>query len=245
MSTPHLCCLGPGDYAVANKSVDQRQQALKTQIAQIVALSVVALLILPFALYAIDFGQAGLRDDLTEPHYLRSPQMAANLAIFAHMITGAVITVLVPFQLISPLRRRASWLHRFSGRFIAIAAIITALGGLIYIPMRGTVGGWPMDLGFTLYGLLTLIAALQTLRHARARRMTQHQAWALRFFWLAIGSWLYRVHYGLWYLATDGLWSNPDFTGAFDLMQNFAFYLPYLIGVEVYFVRKRYRVAES
>lgn len=96
-----------------------------------------------------------------------------------------------------------------------------------------------MDLGFALYGLLTLGAALQTVRHAKAKRIAQHQAWALRFFWLAIGSWLYRVHYGLWYLATDGLWSNAEFTGAFDLAQNFAFYLPYLIAVELYLRRKR------
>lgn len=211
---------------------------MKHQISQTIALGLVALLILPFAFYAVNFGQAGLRNDLAEPHYLRSTVPAANLAIFAHMITGAVITVLSPLQLIGSLRRRLPRLHRWSGRIIAMAAIITALGGLIYIPLRGTIGGWPMDLGFTLYGLLTLGAALQTLRHARARRMDQHQAWALRLFWLAIGSWLYRVHYGLWYLATDGLWSNPDFTGAFDLVQNFAFYLPYLIGLELYLRRK-------
>lgn len=212
---------------------------MKYQISQTIALSLVALLILPFALYAFDFGQAGLRDDLTAPHYLRSMEPAANVAIFAHMITGAAITILVPFQLVGPLRRRTPRLHRYAGRFITVAGIVTALGGLVYIPLRGTIGGWPMDLGFALYGILTLGAALQTWRNARARRMDQHQAWALRFFWLAIGSWLYRVHYGLWYLATDGLWSQPDFTGAFDLVQNFAFYLPYLIGVELYLRRKR------
>lgn len=212
---------------------------LKSQISQTAALGLLALLLLPFALYSVDFGQAGLRNDLDEPHYLRSTQWAANLAIFTHMVTGAVITLLIPFQLIGPLRRRAPGLHRWSGRLIAIAATITALGGLIYIPLRGTIGGWPMDLGFALYGLLTLGAALQTVRHAKAKRIAQHQAWALRFFWLAIGSWLYRVHYGLWYLATDGLWSNAEFTGAFDLAQNFAFYLPYLIAVELYLRRKR------
>jgi hypothetical protein len=95
-----------------------------------------------------------------------------------------------------------------------------------------------MDIGFALYGLLLLLAALQTIRHARARRFALHQTWALRLFWLALASWLYRVHYGLWYLATDGLWSNPQFTGGFDLVQNFAFYLPYLLGVEVYLKRR-------
>jgi hypothetical protein len=32
------------------------------------------------------------------------------------------------------------------------------------------------------------------------------------------------------YLVTDGLWSNPQFTGGFDLVQSFAFFLPYLVG---------------
>ena len=203
------------------------------------ALLAVTLLILPFAFYALQFGQAGLRNALPEPHYLFSDNTPANSGIFSHMIAGALVTLLVPLQLVGPLRRRAPGLHRWSGRVIAGAAVVTAIGGLIYIPLRGTIGGLPMDAGFTLYGLLLLGAAVQTFRHARARRMAAHQDWALRFFWLAIGSWLYRVHYGLWYLATGGLWSNPDFTGAFDLVQNVAFYLPYLIGVELYIRRRR------
>lgn len=211
-------------------------------IIQIIALILLALLVLPFSLYALNFGQGGLRDALPEPHYLFSDNFTANFMVFSHMIAGSIITILVPFQLIQPLRRRFPGLHRWSGRIIGTAAILTAIGGLIYIPLRGTIGGWPMDIGFTLYGTLTLLAAIQTVRQARAERFTTHYAWALRFFWLAIGSWLYRVHYGLWYLATDGLWSNADFTGAFDLIQNFAFYLPYLIGVEIYLARKRYRV---
>ena len=214
-------------------------------IAQTTALLLVALLALPFVLYAANFGQAGLRNALPEPHYIFSANLPANLAVFIHMGTGALITLLVPFQLIGPQRRRFPRLHRWSGRVIVIAAIITAIGGLIYIALRGTIGGMPMNAGFTLYGVLMLLAAVQTIRHARARRIDRHNAWALRLFWLALASWLYRVHYGLWYLATDGLWSNPDFTGGFDLVQNFAFYLPYLIGVEIYLSRKRYRVAVS
>lgn len=209
------------------------------QIIQTTGLLAVMLLIAPFAYYAAQFGQAGLRGALAEPHYLFSASIPANTGIFGHMIAGAIVTLLVPLQLIGPLRRRVPAVHRWSGRLIALAAVATAIGGLIYIPMRGTIGGLPMDAGFTLYGLLLLGCATQTYRHARARRMAAHRAWALRFFWLAIGSWLYRVHYGLWYLATGGLWSNPEFTGAFDLVQNVGFYLPYLLGVEIYLRRGR------
>lgn len=212
-------------------------------ILQPAALILALLLALPFTLHALDFGQGGLRHALPEPHYLFSDNETANFGIFSHMIAGAIITALVPLQLIAPLRRQFPMLHRLSGRVIGVAAVLTAIAGLTYIALRGTIGGWPMNIGFTLYGVLMLWAAFQTMRHAAARRIDAHYAWALRLFWLAIGSWLYRVHYGLWYLATGGLWSNPDFTGAFDLVQNIAFFIPYLVGVEIYLTRKRYRVA--
>ena len=204
---------------------------------QIAAYLALMLLLLPFAIYAADFGQAGLRHALDAPHYLLSDNRPANTGVFSHMLLGAAITLLVPLQLIRPLRDRLPVLHRWSGRIIVAGAIIAATGGLSYIALRGTIGGAPMDAGFTLYGALMLLAAGQTIRHAHARRIAQHRAWALRLFWLVLGSWLYRVHYGLWYLATGGLWSTPEFTGAFDLVQNFAFYIPYLIGVEIYLSR--------
>lgn len=106
---------------------------------------------------------------------------------------------------------------------IICATIPIAIGGLVYIGLRGSIGCWPMDAGFPLYSILTLIAAVQTVRHAQAGEIDRHQAWELRFFWRAIGSWLDRVHYGLWYLATGVIWSNPQFTGGFDLAQNGAF----------------------
>jgi len=212
---------------------------------QPVVLGLLALLMLPFALYAVDFGGRALSGTLVEPHYLQGDNAMRNLAIFSHMILGAALTLLAPLQLIKPLRKRWPALHRWAGRVIVPAAVLTAFGGLTYILTRGTIGGWPMDVGFSVYGALMLLAAIQTIRHARARRIAAHHAWALRLFWLAIGSWLYRVQYGLWYAATGGAWSQPDFAGAFDLAMNFAFYVPYLIVVELYLARKRYRVAVS
>ena len=206
--------------------------------ARSISLGILALLVLPFALYAVNFGQGGLRDALPEQHYLQSANLAANLGIFIHMILGGVITFLAPIQLVTPLRRRFPALHRWSGRIIAISAIGTAIGGLTYIALRGTIGGWPMDAGFTLYGGLTLLAAWCTWRYARQKDFARHQRWAVRFFWLAIGSWLYRAQYGFWYLFTDGLWTTPEFTGAFDLFMMTGFYLPHLIGVEIYLRRK-------
>jgi len=205
------------------------------------AFAALALMVLPFAYYALEFGQRGLRNALPEPHYLQSDLAVANFGIFLHMVFGGVITFLAPIQLITQLRQRFPAVHRWSGRIIATAAIITAIGGLTYIVARGTIGGWPMDAGFSLYGVLTLLTAVRAWQLARRGNYLDHSKWALRFFWLAIGSWLYRVQYGIWYLLTDGLWTTPEFTGAFDLAMMTGFYLPHLIGVEIYLRAKHNR----
>ena len=79
-----------------------------------------------------------------------------------------------------------------------------------------------MDVGFGLYGVLTAAAAVETYRHARARRLDNHRAWAMRLFALAIGSWLYRMEYG----------HLKDFSGPFDQLMAFFFYVPNLLVVE-------------
>ena len=75
------------------------------------------------------------------------------------------------------------------------------LGGLAFILLQGTIGGPAMNAGFCLYGALTVIAALQTVRHARQRRFEIHRGWAIRLFALVIGSWLYRMDYGFYYFT--------------------------------------------
>lgn len=99
-----------------------------------------------------------------------------------------------------------------------------------------------MDVGFGLYGVLTLLAAVQTYRYARARRLEAHRAWSLRLFALAIGSWLYRMDYGFWLLLTDGWGHTLDFRGPFDRVMAFFFYLPNLVVAEL-FIRARRGVA--
>ena len=158
------------------------------------------------------------------------------------MLSGGLITLLTPFQLVAVLRRRWPGLHRMSGRLLVIAGLLTAICGLTFVGGRGTIGGTVMDVGFTLYGTLLGLAAVQTYRSAHRREFDRHRTWALRFFCLAIASWLYRVHYGLWYFVTGGLWSEPDFSGGFDKVQVFAFYLPYLLLLEVYLRREPLRL---
>jgi len=162
----------------------------------------------------------------------------ANIAIGAHFATGGILLLLGPIQLIGPVRRAVPAFHRWLGRLYVLAAAIAGAGGLGFILAKGTVGGTPMNLGFGLYGALMVIAAGLTYVHARARRLEVHRAWAIRLFALAIGSWLYRMEYGFWFLVAGKLGHTSQFSGWFDIIMAFFFYLPNLAVAE-FFIRAR------
>jgi hypothetical protein len=217
-----------------------RVQHLWTKAAGVGALGLLMLLSLPFAFYAARFGVRGLTSDLSAESYLYTGgQWLPNLALFTHMVGGAVITVLVPVQLYTGLRGRLMRSHRWAGRLIVLLSLTSALGGLTFIAVRGTIGGRLMDVGFAIYGLCLAVAAARTLGYARLGEIAHHREWALRLFVLTFASWLFRLHYVIWFLITDGLGSTPNLTGPFDRVQVFAFFVPYLIALEIYLRQKR------
>ncbi|PWJ17028.1 DUF2306 domain-containing protein [Jannaschia seohaensis] len=197
------------------------------------------LLALPFAVVSARQGIDGLDLVLATPTRFVHPEDGwASRALFVHMIAGAAVTVLALLQPVAAIRTRWPRVHRVSGRIVVGGALITAAGGLTYIARQGTVGGPGMSAGFALYGVLLGAAAVQTIRVARARDTARHRRWGLRLMWLAIGSWLYRVQYGLWYAATGGLASTEAFDGAFDRAMFVGFFLPQLLLLELYLRRR-------
>jgi uncharacterized membrane protein len=206
-----------------------------------IALALLALMAAPFARHAAELGWAGLTRDLWPESRFDPPGVAVSAAIFLHMATGAAITVLAPLQLVPQVRARAPALHRLGGRMVVGLSLATAAAGLAWIAARGTIGGPEMSAAFALYGALLALAAAQAWRFARAGEYGRHRAWALRLVVLAMASWLYRVQYGVWYAATGGLGSTPDFTGAFDRVQVWAFFLPWLALLELWLWRERRR----
>lgn len=172
---------------------------------------------------------------LYEPH---TP--AASAGIGLHFFAGAVLLLLGPVQLISEVRRQAPAVHRWIGRVYAFAALAAGVGGLVFIALKGTVGGTMMDVAFAAYGGLMVIAAVQTVRHAMARHIDSHRAWAIRLFALAIGSWLYRMGYGLFFaiMGSEDPGHTAAFDGWFDYVMDWAFFVPPLIIAEM-FIRAR------
>lgn len=201
-----------------------------------------------FGLYILAFYAGAIADGNQAkwngvlPRLYETDTPAANAGIGLHFAAGGVILVLGFVQLIGALRRRFPAVHRWVGRVYVAASLLAGVGGLAFILTKGTIGGLVMDVGFGLYGALMILAAVQTYRFARARRLETHRAWALRLFALAVGSWLYRMDYGFWILLTDGAGHAEGFSGPFDRVMAFFFYLPNLAVVEA-FVRARRRAA--
>ncbi|MCE6969995.1 DUF2306 domain-containing protein [Cereibacter sphaeroides] len=171
-------------------------------------------------------------DEIAASRLYRAEAPLSTLAIYGHMVVGGLLTLLAPLQLLGPVRRRLPRLHHVLGYTVAGLALTTGIGGLVYIAAHGTIGGAWMSAGFGLYGLLLIGAATQTVLLAR-RRHPAHRAWAARLVILALGSWIYRMHYGLWHAFTGGAGMQDDFGGIFDRIQVFAFYLPYLMVLEL------------
>ena len=192
-----------------------------------------------FGLYILVFyALAVVTDDMarwnrTLPMYEPASDLG-NASIGLHFAGGGVILVLGSIQFVQGIRHRWPSVHRWTGRVYVLASIAAGIGGLVFIGVHGTIGGTVMDVGFALYGVLMLLAAAQTARHALARRLEVHRAWAVRLYALALGSWLYRMGYGFWLLLADGAGHTSTFRGPFDLFMDFAFYVPPLLVAELW-----------
>jgi uncharacterized membrane protein len=204
-----------------------------------ILLILIALATLPFVGHSLQRPLGALARDPEALGYLFHPgAVLSNLAVFAHMASGALITCAVPLQAIPLIRRRWPRVHRISGHILTAAAAATGVAGLTYIALQGTIGGPWMSFWFGLYGVLMILASVATVHHARRRDLTRHRRWALRLMVLAVASFLYRVHYGLWFATTGGI-GVDEFYGPFDRAMVWAFYLPYLALLELWFLRER------
>ncbi|MEM8571060.1 MAG: DUF2306 domain-containing protein [Pseudomonadota bacterium] len=215
------------------------------KIALIGGLTVAALvmfLMSEFVRRSVWLGLWGLTNDLEGlSPFFASDKPVVTFLMFLHMITGAAMILFCPLQLIGSLRRKYPRLHRWNGRLLATLGLVTGAGGVFYALLRGTTGGTYMDVSSTLYGVLFLLASVQTLRFGLKRSWAQHRRWGLRLVTLGLASWFYRLHYVVWHEFFGDLWITPDMRGPFDVFQAFAFYLSYLFLLELFFLWEKSR----
>ena len=202
-----------------------------------------------FGLYILAFYASALFEGKMErwnqmlPRLYEPGTATANTGISLHFAAGGIILILGSIQLIDAVRKRFPAVHRWIGRIYVVSCLLAAVGGLAFIVTKGTIGGLVMDIGFSLYGVLMFIAAIQTYRLAIAGNIEKHRLWALRLYALAIGSWLYRMDYGFWLLLTNGLGHTRLFSGPFDSVMAFFFYIPNLLVVEAFTRANSYKAS--
>jgi hypothetical protein len=187
-----------------------------------------------FVVYSASLGWRGLTEadpsEVSRVFFRDAPVATVSLAL--HMLVGAVLTIGAPLQALPVLRRKWPGVHRRAGYVLFVLALITGVAGAIYIALQGTIGGWWMSLWFAIYGGLIVLSAAQTVYYAIDKDFARHFEWATRLIVLAVGSWIFRMHYAIWFALTDGAGSNDAFTGLFDRVQVFAFFVPYLLITE-------------
>ncbi|MEL6557378.1 MAG: DUF2306 domain-containing protein [Bacteroidota bacterium] len=191
-----------------------------------------------FGLYILAFYATSLVNGNPEqwnemlPELYSANESVATTGIGFHFAAGGIILILGCIQLIEKFRKRFPRLHKAIGLLYIFSSIVAGVGGLIFIVTKGTIGGTVMNIGFALYGILMIIAAFMTAKHAFTHNIVQHRNWALRLFALAVGSWLYRMDYGFWFILADGAGHTRQFSGPFDQVMAFFFYIPNLLIVE-------------
>jgi len=174
------------------------------------------------------------------PAGFREGETFGNLASASHVLLAAIVIGGGPLQLIPAIRSRYPAFHRWLGRTYLLAAVVSSVGGLYMSWTRSPIGDVISKLGISGDGVLIILFAGLTVRHAMAGRLDVHRRWALRLFMVASAVWFFRVGLMGWAMLTGGIGIDWDtFTGPFLYVLGFAQYLLPLAMLEWYFHCRR------
>ena len=159
--------------------------------------------------------------------------------MYVHWIGGVVILVVGTIQLFPFMRRKGTTmpLHRFLGTLYTGAALITSLGGNLFLftTTQGCVGGTNMTVAFSISGWVMFLLACATFYFARRGNVIQHRDFAIRLWGQGIASEMYR----LWYMLLAMLFgyefgrSVADYHRPVDEALDWWFFVPNLIVTEI------------
>lgn len=161
-----------------------------------------------------------------------------NVAVVAHVVFAAIITIGGLMQLIPIIRQKLPALHRWNGRLYILVAFIMSLSGAFMILTR-----WDKIFGSTIghttlmiNGLIIMVCAVLAIKYARNRQFAVHRRWALRLFIAVSGVWFFRIGLMAW-LTFHGEPVGFDprtFTGPFLTVLYTTVYVLPLVFLEVY-----------
>lgn len=161
-----------------------------------------------------------------------------NMAVIAHVVLAAVITVGGLMQLLPVIRSRIPALHRWNGRLYLLVATVMSLSGAYMILTRSELvaGNGFGHTALMINGGIILLCAVMAFRFARRRQFAQHRIWALRLFVAVSGVWMFRVGMMAWLgLHGEPVGFDPvSFSGPFLTALHTLSYITPLLFLEVY-----------
>merc|ERR1719203_499150 len=125
--------------------------------------------------------------------------------MITHISAGLAIMFLGLVQIEPHIRKMCNYkIHRIVGRIGLLCSLTVSFCGCSFIVVNNfqTVGGANMTIAFLCYGLYFALTAVMTGYYVKINRNIKlHKQWALRLYFLAIASILYRV----WFFALHAL----------------------------------------
>jgi len=199
-----------------------------------------------FGVYILLRVSGATSDNFSQWHDLISGQTLqttadwfANVGIGMHFFMGSVLVLAWPILLSSRIRQRYRAVHRWTGRVYVTAGFLAGTGGLSFILARHT--GGADHIAFAIWGMVMMVSAVMAYVHARARRIEQHRAWAIRLFAMVFGSWIYDVEIQTWINLTGGVGIGAgEEPGPFIYVMNYLFFVPNLFVAE-FFIRNLHK----
>ena len=170
-----------------------------------------------------------------------------NIAVIAHVLFAAIITVGGLMQLIPIIRSKWPAIHRWNGRLYVVTAMILSISGMFMVITRyeKIVGGLIGHISIMINGIIIVLCAVKAFSYARKRKIAQHRIWALRLFLAASGVWMFRVGLMAW-LSIHGKpvgFDPVSFSGPFLSTLYILVYVFPLFILEVYLRSQRSRSA--
>jgi len=105
---------------------------------------------------------------------------------FVHIVPGAMLMALGPFQFVPAIRAHRLWRHRWSGRLFVAAGYLVGVSALT-MSWRMSIGGANETAATTLFAIAFLFALTKAFWHIRHREIRQHREWMIRAFAIGLG----------------------------------------------------------
>jgi uncharacterized membrane protein len=149
---------------------------------------------------------------------------------YAHMLGGAIASVIGAFQFLKPLRQRHPLWHRWLGRVYLTCVAGGALAGIYLSP--GSYASNTFGIAFILLALAWLYTGAQAWLTIRAREVEAHRRWMIRNYALTYSAVTLRIQMPL--LIVGGM--SPIL--ALNVV-GWTCWIPTLMGVEWWIRRQR------